>query len=252
MAARRDEAARSSVIHAVVPVLNEEPNVSRLVERLKAALEPFAPYRILFIDDGSTDGTVAVLNAFGSGIDVVSHPRNLGPGAAFRTGFTQVLKSLQADDIVLTLEGDGTSDLAILPRMLGRMRHEDDDIVLASCYLFGGEIKGTQMHRVGLSHMANALMKQTLGLSGLATLSSFFRLYQGRALLRLRERFGERLFECDGFESQVEILHLAAKLKLRVSEVPMILDGSKRLGKSKMKVVKTSIAYLRLVARYRS
>ena len=105
---------------------------------------------------------------------------------------------------------------------------------------------------MGLSHVANALVKQTLGLSGLATLSSFFRIYQGRALLRLRESFGEALFESNGFESQIEILHLGAKLGLRISEVPMVLDGSRRLGKSKMKILRTSLAYLRLVARYRS
>ena len=240
------------MIHAVVPVLNEEPNVASLVLRLREALEPSAPYHVLFIDDGSTDRTVEVLKGSGRGIETLSHPRNLGPGAAFRTGFTEILKTLDPSDLVLTLEGDGTSDLAILPRMLSRIRHEDDDIVLASCYLFGGGIKGTAVHRVGLSHLANALVKQTLGLSGLATLSSFFRIYQGRALLRLRESFGEALFESNGFESQIEILHLAAKLGLRISEVPMVLDGSRRLGKSKMKILKTSLAYLRLVARYRS
>jgi dolichol-phosphate mannosyltransferase len=239
------------VIHAVVPVLNEEPNVTKLAARLKDALQPFAPYRVLFVDDGSTDGTVAALRTNGAEIETVSHLRNLGPGAGFRTGFTRVLESLQPSDLVLTLEGDGTSDLAILPRMLGRIRNEDDDIVLASCYLFGGGIQGTSLHRVGLSHLANALVKQTLGLSGLATLSSFYRIYQGRTLLRLRENFGERLFESDGFESQIEILHLAAKLKMRISEVPMVLDGSRRLGQSKMKILRTSIAYLRLVARYR-
>lgn len=240
------------MIHAVVPVLNEEPNVKALAGRLKDALQPFAPFRLLFVDDGSTDRTVEVLKAEGPEFATVSHPSNLGPGAAFRTGFTEILKTLQPTDLVLTLEGDGTSDLNILPRMMSRIRHEDDDIVLASCYLFGGGIKGTAAHRIGLSHIANGLVKQTLGLSGLATLSSFFRLYQGRTLLKLREAFGERLFESDGFESQIEILHLASKLRMRISEVPMVLDGSKRLGKSKMKVVRTSLAYLRLVARYRS
>jgi dolichol-phosphate mannosyltransferase len=240
------------VIHAVVPVLNEEPNVAALVDRLKEALEPLSPYRVLFVDDGSTDKTVEVLKGKGPPVETISHPKNQGPGAAFRTGFTHILPTLEPTDLVITLEGDGTSDLAILPRMLGRIRNEDDDIVLASCYLFGGEIKGTAVHRVGLSHIANALVKQTLGLSGLATLSSFFRIYQGRTLLRLRETFGERLFDSDGFESQIEILYLAAKLKLRISEVPMVLDGSKRLGKSKMKTLRTSMAYLRLVARYRS
>lgn len=238
------------MIHAVVPVFNEELNVAGLVSRLRAALEPFGPYRVTFVDDGSKDDTAKVLRGSGEDVEVISHPVNRGPGAAFRTGFQNAFKTLGANDRVVTLEGDGTSDLAVLPRMMSRMTHENDDIVLASCYLFGGAIVGTQIHRIGLSHIANALVKQTLGLSGLATLSSFFRLYQGSALLRLREHYGENLFESDGFESQVEILHLAAKLKLRVSEVPMVLDGSRRLGKSKMKIVRTSLAYLRLVRRY--
>lgn len=252
MAARDHATTRALVIHAVVPVLNEEPNISNLVSRLQGALQTEVPYRVLFVDDGSTDRTVEVLKGQAGEIETVSHPSNLGPGAAFRTGFTEVLKTLQPNDLVLTLEGDGTSDLAVLPRMLSRIRREDDDIVLASCYLFGGGIKGTTLHRVGLSHIANGLMKQTLGLSGLATLSSFFRVYQGRVLLRFRDEFGDRLFESDGFESQIEILHLAARLKLRISEVPMVLDGSRRLGKSKMKILRTSLAYLRLVVRYRS
>lgn len=237
-------------LFAVVPVLNEEPNIASLVARLEQALSPYAPYRILFVDDGSRDGTAEAIRRASSAVEVVSHATNQGPGAAFRTGFLRALENLTPDDLVLTLEGDGTSDLNILPRMMSRIRHEDDDIVLASCYLFGGGIRGTDLHRVGLSHVANGLVKQTLGLSGLATLSSFFRLYRGRVFFSLREKFGERLFVTDGFESQVEILHLAARLKLRVSEVPMVLDGSKRLGKSKMKIMKTSLAYLRLMSRY--
>ncbi len=52
-----------------------------------------------------------------------------------------------------------------------------------------------------------------------------------------------------GFECMVEILYRAARLGLRISEVPMVLDGSRRVGKSKMKVVRTSVAYLGLAFR---
>jgi hypothetical protein len=47
----------------------------------------------------------------------------------------------------------------------------------------------------------------------------------------------------------VEVLYRAARLGLRISEVPMVLDGSRRVGKSKMKVLRTSVAYLVLAAR---
>jgi len=202
------------------------------------------------VDDGSTDGTGELCRRAStpaSPVEVVSHRRNLGPGAAFRSGFLRVLEDADRLDVVVTLEGDRTSDTRILARMLHRVWEEGDDIVLASCYLYGGGIRGTRLHRVGLSHVANGLMKKTLGLSGLSTLSSFYRVYQVSALLALRARYGDAFISAPGFECMVEILYRAARLGLRISEVPMLLDGSRRAGKSKMKLVRTSLAYLRLM-----
>ena len=87
-------------------------------------------------------------------------------------------------------------------------------------------------------------MKKALGLSGLATLSSFYRVYQVSALQAMRARYGDAFITTRGFECMVEILYRAARLGLRISEVPMVLDGSRRVGKSKMKVLRTSLAYL--------
>jgi dolichol-phosphate mannosyltransferase len=134
-------------------------------------------------------------------------------------------------------------------RMVHRAWEEGDDIVLASCYLYGGGIRGTSLHRVFLSHVANGLMKKALGLSGLATLSSFYRVYQVSALRAMRQRWGERFITTQGFECMVEVLYRAARLGLRVSEVPMVLDGSRRTGRSKMRVMRTSVAYLGLALR---
>src|SRR4029077_15195254 len=145
-------------------------------------------------DDGSTDGTAEACRraaAAGLAVEVVRHETNRGPGAAFRTGFLNVLATADPLDLVITLEGDQTSDASVLPRLLHRVWEEGDHIALASCYLYGGGIKGTRLHRVGLSHVANGLMKKALGLSGLATLSSFYRVYTASALFALRERYGE-------------------------------------------------------------
>ncbi|MCU0241260.1 MAG: glycosyltransferase [Vicinamibacteria bacterium] len=238
------------MIHIVVPVYNEVDNINGLLDGIRERLAPLAERaRLLFVDDGSTDATAERCRAASSAalpIEVVSHARNLGPGAAFRTGFLKVLEGAAPDDIVVTMEGDRTSDPLILGRMLRRLIEEGDAIVLASCYLYGGGIRGTQSHRIGLSHVANALMKRTLGLSGLATLSSFYRVYRVSALRALRDAYGERFIVSRGFECMVEILYRAAQLKLPISEVPMILDGSRRAGKSKMRIVRTSLAYLRL------
>lgn len=241
------------MIHVVIPVLDEAGNVESLLASVTARLEPLGlSYRIVIVDDGSTDGTADLFRAAagrGVPVGVVSHGRNLGPGAAFRTGFLHVLETAQPLDLVVTLEGDQTSDPRVLPRMLHRVWEEGDDIVLASCYLYGGGIVGTNMHRVGLSHLANGLMKKALGLSGLSTLSSFYRVYQASALFALVARYGDAFITTSGFECMVEVLYRAAQLRLRISEVPMVLDGSRRAGRSKMRVMRTSLAYLRLAAR---
>ncbi len=241
------------MIHVVIPAFDEALNIEAMLAGVRERLEPLGVrYRIVLVDDGSTDGTpnrARALSTPANPIEVVVHARNLGPGAAFRTGFLHVLKDADPLDVVVTLEGDRTSDPAILPRLLHRVWEEGDPIALASCYLYGGGIAGTDLHRVGLSHVANGLMKKALGLSGLATLSSFYRVYQVSALRAMHARWGDGFISTQGFECMVEILYRAAQLKLRVSEVPMLLDGSKRAGKSKMRVFKTSIAYLKLAAR---
>jgi dolichol-phosphate mannosyltransferase len=241
------------VIHVVVPAFNEAGNLDGLLLGIRARLVPFAvKHRIVIVDDGSSDDTAARARAASSAespVEVVSHPRNLGPGAAFRSGFLHVLKDADPLDVVVTLEGDRTSDESVLPRLLHRVWEEGDHIALASCYLYGGGIAGTDLHRVALSHIANGLMKKALGLSGLATLSSFYRVYQVAALQQMRERWGEGFITSQGFECMVEVLYRAARLGLRVSEVPMLLDGKRRVGKSKMRILRTSVAYLRLAAR---
>jgi dolichol-phosphate mannosyltransferase len=241
------------VIHVVVPAYNEAGNIGAAIDGIRERVGPLGlPHRIVVVDDGSTDGTADVCRKASEPerlVEVLVHPRNLGPGAAFRTGFLHVLRGADPLDVVLTLEGDTTSDPSILLRMLHRVWEEGDHIVLASCYLYGGGIKGTRVHRVALSHVANGLMKKSLGLSGLATLSSFYRLYQVSALQALWRHYGDRFLTSRGFECMVEILYRAARLGLRISEVPMVLDGSRRAGKSKMRVLRTSLGYLRLAAR---
>jgi dolichol-phosphate mannosyltransferase len=242
-------------IHFVFPVFNESLNIPRVIQdldRLEAIVAPASSgTQFLFIDDGSTDDTVSQLNSVGrKNLRVISHETNLGPGAAFQTAFVHLIsENLSGNDLVITLEGDATSDPSVLERMLRRVS-ENDDIILASPYLYGGGFSQVQTSRVLLSHIANFLFKLILNIHGLATFSCFFRIYRGSALLKLNALYPNAIVTCRGFDCAAEIIVKAVRHRLAISEVPFRVDWSRRKGRSKMKIMKTVIAYFKMFYKY--
>ena len=113
-------------ISVVVPLYDEEPNVEPLHRELSAALGPLGrPYEIVFIDDGSRDGTFARLGtvyARDPHVRVLRFPRNFGQTAAFAAGFAHARGRL-----IVTSDGDLQNDPADIPRLLALAR--DYDIV---------------------------------------------------------------------------------------------------------------------------
>jgi len=234
----------------IIPVLNESPNIPRLMsnlEELRASLDGQFECRIIFVDDGSTDDTSArIMQHSGSlSVEVLTHQSNCGPGAAFGTGFEHLHSVLGQTDWAVTLEGDNTSRIQTLHQMLVR-RLEGFDVVLASPYMYGGGIIQTSLFRIFLSHMANTLIKELLGIRGILTMSSFYRLYSAPVVMRLQQRYGLRIVEASGFECMVELLAKLIRVEATISEVAMPLDGSQRLGKSKMRILRTICGYFRL------
>lgn len=241
--------ARSS-LHVLVPMLNEADNLPALIasmQRMAAGLPAHITSRFLIVDDGSTDGTGDRAKQLAAGLDltVLRHDEREGPGRAFATGFTYLAARLGPDDCVATMEGDNTSRLELLSTMFVRMR-EGYDVILASPYLYGGAIENTTTWRVILSRVANVFVKEVLGLTGIATVSSFYRLYRGRVILDLQRCYGPGIVERAGFECMVEMLLKMVYLRTTISEVPMTLDTSLRVGASKMNVLRTIVGYLRL------
>src|SRR5438309_3141928 len=189
-------------LYVVVPALNEAENIRRVLEPL--ATRPNV--ELILVDDGSTDGTgdVARSTEPAPPLTVLRHESPQGPGAAFATGFAHLAERLAPHDLVLTLEADNTSRLEILDVMLGRLP-ERYDAIFASPYMYGGGIVETAPHRVLISHLGNSVVKGMLGVRGLLTVSSFYRLYTATALMRLQQVYGPRIVERAGFECMVEM-----------------------------------------------
>jgi dolichol-phosphate mannosyltransferase len=236
----------------VIPAFNEEANVPRLLADLEARPELFPPgSRLILVDDGSEDDTVAVAQAYDGPLPLEVLPLvvNQGPGGAFRAGFAHALEDCPEDALVVTLESDTTSDLGALSEMLLRAR-AGADLVLASVHN-GGRMLNVSAHRRLLSRGAGLLVRHALGLDA-RTVSSFFRVYRASVLVRASARFGDAFITERGFACKAEILAKLVAMGASVEEVTIDLDASLREGRSKMRLLPTIAGYARLVAARRS
>jgi glycosyltransferase involved in cell wall biosynthesis len=111
-------------LSVIIPLYNEEENIPTLHEKLKESLDPLEKeYEILFIDDGSTDKTLSILEeiqAKDTRVIVLSLRRNFGQTAAFAAGF-----DFARGDIVVTMDGDLQNDPADIPKFLELIKDHD-------------------------------------------------------------------------------------------------------------------------------
>ncbi len=104
-------------ISVVIPVKDEAGNVAKLLAEVRAALSGRA-FEVIFVDDGSSDGTQATLLAErGSApeLRVVQHSENCGQSSAIRTGVL-----VAGGGVIVTLDGDGQNDPADIPALIAK------------------------------------------------------------------------------------------------------------------------------------
>ncbi len=226
-----------TMLTVLVPCYNERESIPWVCDEIRALqdlIDTHQRLEILFVDDGSTDGTADAIpqNARGFQWRIVAHQTNLGLGAAIRTG----VRESRSDEIAC-IDCDGSYDLRQIPILLSALRR-GADIVTGSPYHPDGVVANVVRWRLFLSRLLSRIYGSILPLR-LHTYTSCFRVYR-------RECFQMLPSKSNGFLAVTEVLAEAILLGLRVDEVPVRLDVRK-FGSSKMSFFSVSadhIAYL--------
>lgn len=162
---------------------------------------------VVVVDDGSTD-TTAIL-ARSNGAEVYCHPKNMGVGAALRTGFA-VTKNF---DTVITIDGDGQHNADDIPKLIQASKYAD--VVIGSRFING--IKIPMYRRFGIWMITLAY---NLGHKPITDSQSGLRAYSRKLFDNiLVGEYG--LIEENGFGFLTEILVKARKQGFKITEVPV-------------------------------
>lgn len=218
-------------VSVVVPAYNEEAAIAHDLETIFQAMDAAGfDYEVLVVDDGSTDATAAIVAGFPRA-RLIRHPRNMGVGAARKTGMR-----LATGDIIITTDGDGTYPNQEMPRLL--LRLAENDLVVGARRTEAGSLPW-------LRRPAKALVRWLASyLTGVAIpdLNSGLRCFRKE----IAEQFLALLPSGHSWESTITLAFLSAGY--RVDFVPVDYYP-RRGGNSSFHPVGDTLTYLRLVVR---
>jgi len=238
---------RGVKITLMMPAYNEEKDLPGLLERIERALADWADYRVLVVDDGSSDRTADLVREMATRmpVELIQHPRNLGLGAAMRTGLKA---AASGSGFVVTMDADNSQGPELIRAMVARIE-QGFDVVIASRFQPGSQEIGVPPYRKFLSHLSSAGIRLLVRYPGARDYTCGFRIYRVETLRRLIDMFGDDFLRENGFSCMLELLINLREVDARVAEVPLVLRYDLKEGPSKMRVLRTMWRYVVTLSR---
>jgi len=235
--------------YVIIPAYNEGPNLGAVLEQLQQ-LSATMPLAVIVVNDGSHDNTLEEAESFRDKLEleIVTHPVNLGVPMTFYDGLVGAAAKAQPGDCIFIIEGDGTSDLKIMPEMAQRI-YGGDDVVVASRYIQGGGYLNFPWQRTWGSYVVNFVVSIFFHVRGLTDYTIFYRAYRAEPVQRALQHFGSGFMTTKSFAANLEVLLRVLPFSRRFSELPLLYDYGLKKSQSKMNPLKTLREYQGLIVK---
>ena len=211
----------------IIPTYNEKENIEEIVREVFGLPGDF---HILVIDDGSPDGTAAIVKGlqepFPERLHLLERSGKLGLGTAYLTGFRWALEHHY--DYVFEMDADFSHNPADLQRLYEACTRDGADLAIGSRYCNGVSVVDWPISRILISYFASGYVRTILGMRIYDTTAGFV-CYKRRVL----ETMDLDAVQMKGYGFQIEMKYSAWKLGFRLKEVPIIFTNRQK-GVSKM------------------
>lgn len=218
----------------VIPTYNEKDNIARLIDQVLARDERLD---VLVVDDGSPDGTGAIVDeikASNPRVDIIHRDRKLGLGTAYLAGFKWALARRYA--FVFEMDADFSHDPAHLPQFLEALGGAD--LVIGSRYRNGRvTVVNWPVGRLLLSYAANIYARVVTGLQ-LFDSTAGFKCFRREVL----EALDLDAVRSSGYAFQIEMNFRAWKKGFRLVEIPIVfVDRTEGESKMSKRIVREAV-----------
>lgn len=211
----------------IIPTYNEKENIRDIIAAVFALPGDF---HVLVIDDGSPDGTAAIVKEIQATapetLHMIERSGKLGLGTAYLTGFRWALE--QGYDYVFEMDADFSHNPQDLLRLYQACSREGADLAVGSRYCNGVSVIDWPVGRIIMSYFASTYVRTVLGMRVYDTTAGFVS-YSRKVL----ETIDLDAIKMKGYGFQIEMKYTAWKLGFTIKEVPIVFTNRQK-GTSKM------------------
>ncbi len=211
----------------IIPTYNEKENIENIIRAVFKLPELF---HILIIEDGSPDGTAAIVmqlqKEFDGQLFMIERKGKLGLGTAYIAGFKWALAHNY--DYIFEMDADFSHNPTDLPKLYRACSEQGADVAIGSRYVSGVNVVNWPIGRVLMSYFASKYVRFVLGMK-ISDTTAGFKCYRANVL----KTIDLDKIKFKGYAFQVEMKFTAYKCGFKLVEVPIIFIN-RELGTSKM------------------